>query len=101
MEQIHKDIADIKEAMRLHNIADDRRFDEIIQSNKQQTVVLSEIQTSLAPISEWFGEMTLGKRIKWEWVTSTSKIGGVILVIVAVLGAMWAGIKYLILNAIR
>lgn len=101
MEQVQKDIADIKEAMKEHNLADDRRFDDIISTNRVQTARLEELIVQMQPMTDWFKEMTLGKRIKWEWITSTSKVGGAILVIIAVVGAIWAGIKLLVVNALK
>ncbi len=91
-----------------HEKDDDRRFDEILKSNGNQTKILTDIQTKVSnldtmvfPLDSWYKTMTTEQKIRWAWVTSTSKIGGVILIIIALCGAVWAVFKFAIMNAIN
>ena len=91
-----------------HEEDDTKAFQTFNLILQDQNKTLASIQqeskdfhTKSTPMIEWFEDMTLGRKIKWNWVTSTSKIGGVILVIIAIMGSIWAGIKFLVLNAIK
>jgi len=107
MEQANKDIADIKREQAKHN-QDDLAYQK--KNDEQNKAILVKVDTlivsqtdfheKMQPMAEWFVEMNLGKRMRWEWVTSGTKIGGFIAVTIVVLTAVWTSIKFLISQAL-
>ena len=70
------------------------KFDAYVKSDM-------EWKEKAKPMFSWFDEFVLSKKIRVEWLSSASKIGGIILIIIALVGALWQGAKLLIVNALR
>lgn len=84
-----------------HEKDDDRRFGQILESNKAQTVLLNEIKLTAQPINEWFSHMTWDKKSRMALLKTISIVTGVFLGIAAAIGVVWGIIKYVIINAIK
>lgn len=107
IKEIESHIKEIKTAQKDHNHADDVRFDEIKNLLKSQNEVMSKfIETektyheNMLPMLEWFKEFTLTKKLKLEWMTASSRFIGLVLVVIALFGAVYAGFKFLVIQSL-
>lgn len=113
-ELILKEIKEIKANAAKHNEDDDVRFekndrqniailksiDQLVASHSALVTSQNDFHEKMQPMALWFNDMTFTKRIKWEWITSGTKIGGFIAVSIVVMGALWTAVRWIISQAL-